>query len=309
MERKDSDLESALAGKSINSHMSDHYAQVTPRSYQFKALMRKNFKLQMRQRCTLVCQIAVPLILVLFVGAMQLVFDNLVQDQQKGYDYPSLKDFVRLDYFDSYFLGANPNNISELGYLNFDGSKAGFLGMVDQQQYTFANITYYTPFISLFDSRSKLMSELTVAKEKFNAELQSGKKSSNIPFPTLAFNFLDVALKDPGKALTLSMEVLKETQFPYTLFFEDNDPQKAFVSGISMFSKSVCPSRIEKHNNSFCPGARLPLQGGSSSNRYRQFACSPHISPCALLVVACLRLQHRPRKTRQIERNDKNDGS
>jgi hypothetical protein len=84
-----------------NAAYNSHYSQLTPKSYQFKALFRKNLKLQVlaksaqnlmekltmrnvwqiRQRCTLCCQIAVPLLLILYVGAMQILFNSLMDDE------------------------------------------------------------------------------------------------------------------------------------------------------------------------------------------------------------------------------------
>lgn len=47
-------------------------------------------------------------------------------------------------------------------------------------------MTYYTPFFAeVVDTRAQLMTELKKAKEKFNAELQAGKDSKDITFPTL----------------------------------------------------------------------------------------------------------------------------
>ncbi len=54
---------------------SDSLLRGTPkvrRTYQFKALIRKNIKLQLRAPCTLCCMIAVPMLIVLFAGGMVL---------------------------------------------------------------------------------------------------------------------------------------------------------------------------------------------------------------------------------------------
>ena len=66
----------------------------------------------------------------------------------------------------------------------------GFLGLIQQSQYTIGNITFYAPSAQLANSRSDLMANLKKAKEQFNAELQSGTKSGDIPFPTSGINCL-----------------------------------------------------------------------------------------------------------------------
>jgi hypothetical protein len=43
--------------------------------------MRKNTTLQMRQKLTLLCQVAFPVFLILFVGLMQVIIDNLMPKQ------------------------------------------------------------------------------------------------------------------------------------------------------------------------------------------------------------------------------------
>eukprot|EP01087_Luapelamoeba_hula_P013768 TRINITY_DN395_c6_g1_i1.p1 TRINITY_DN395_c6_g1~~TRINITY_DN395_c6_g1_i1.p1 ORF type:complete len:890 (-),score=121.35 TRINITY_DN395_c6_g1_i1:212-2881(-) len=205
------------------------YVPVKPRSYQFKALFRKNIKLQMRQRCTLACQIAVPFILVLFVGIMQLMFNYLVLDQQSGFENPGLKNFQNLSSDGTFFLGANPNSLPDLGQLEINGTRSGFLGMIPQLKDKFG---FYIPFAALVKTRDDLMSALKKAKESFMATLQKGVKSKYIPFPALAFTFNEIKTQ-ASEGINFDLEVLTETQFPYVLWYSDNNPSQYEISGVN----------------------------------------------------------------------------
>jgi ABC-type multidrug transport system ATPase subunit len=218
------------------SKLDYHYAQVTPKSYQFKALFRKNFKLQLRQRCTLCCQIAVPLILLLFVGAMQVLFNQLVKDQAGGLKHPDLKDPEPLDQYWTFFYGSMNGLENEVGRLDPYGGHSGLLGEIPQSQHGLENTTYYTPFIVEYPDRPTLLKELILAKEEFATALASGKETKLVPFPAIAYNFHKFEL---GATPKLELEILREDQFPYVLAyhsFKASLPSDFLFSGIVAIS-------------------------------------------------------------------------
>lgn len=217
----------------------NHYSQITPKSYQFKALFRKNFKLQLRQRCTLCCQIVVPLLLILYVGAMQLLFNSLLDDN-KGWKDPEVKMPVALNQSWTYFIGDPlPQSVPDLGYLSITGDKGGMLSSINQTKYFTPNGTaYHMPFLLPYSSRAKLQTEIKSMKDRFSAALQSGGEIESFlaaPFAALAFSFRNVSTQGTPH---LSFELQREQQYPYIIAYQGDSSSELGVAGIILMASA-----------------------------------------------------------------------
>eukprot|EP01113_Clastostelium_recurvatum_P037192 TRINITY_DN5407_c1_g1_i1.p1 TRINITY_DN5407_c1_g1~~TRINITY_DN5407_c1_g1_i1.p1 ORF type:complete len:917 (-),score=122.67 TRINITY_DN5407_c1_g1_i1:648-3347(-) len=152
-------------------------------SYQWRALFRKNASFQISQRASLVCQMSIPVFLVVFIWGTQVVVRNLAAEAPSQpvlqYPYPVCK----LDGLAIQILDVDNTQNHDVGYLNSTGSKGGLFDFATQNS-IITNLK--TPYMTSFASTDDMLEDVLTQKHNFYDEHIVGNPNFR------PFNYLDM---------------------------------------------------------------------------------------------------------------------
>ena len=136
-------------------------------SHQFRALFYKNLSLQKRQWCLNCCQLVVPLLLVLIIGATEELFQHYVGDTfvpgkqimtySRNYSYAS--SVSSPDQFDMWYTSN-----ADVGALYSNGTGYGLLGQVRQLNF---GASGYMPNFEQQSSETSMQDQIDTSKNYY----------------------------------------------------------------------------------------------------------------------------------------------
>eukprot|EP01088_Endostelium_zonatum_P008159 TRINITY_DN2078_c0_g2_i1.p1 TRINITY_DN2078_c0_g2~~TRINITY_DN2078_c0_g2_i1.p1 ORF type:complete len:384 (-),score=70.62 TRINITY_DN2078_c0_g2_i1:5-1156(-) len=247
------DENTSLFDKSEVNRVEHEEYLAKPRSYQYRALIRKTFKLQMRQRATLSCQLLFPLAIILFMGLMQIRFNTIIRDAFVGdlKPQPPPEDFY---YFSNcgrnnsnYWHAAIPPELaSSVGTLLSNGSSSALLSNIPQTLCTPYDYPdpFSIPYVKTLNSREDLIQDLLDENDKFLASLLSGIRAKAVHYPQSSISFNNVSLPNnlsaPGSPLTFEAEIftLREGDFPYSNIYSSS-PEQIWSGAVQILTNAV----------------------------------------------------------------------
>eukprot|EP01094_Clydonella_sp_ATCC50884_P004693 TRINITY_DN13724_c0_g1_i1.p1 TRINITY_DN13724_c0_g1~~TRINITY_DN13724_c0_g1_i1.p1 ORF type:complete len:845 (+),score=259.83 TRINITY_DN13724_c0_g1_i1:97-2631(+) len=173
---------------------------------QFRGLAIKNATLQWRRKGTNLCQLAIPVLLVVFVGSAQLLFQKYFLDEFDSgthvYTNPTIVTFMKdgvpvADDWQTYMIWQGGDWNKQIGNLTQDGrTKEGMLGTIPQAvNQTYDKWTSYVPYFNESISESKLLSDLDNVKNywvEFAIANQQFPDCETCPAAAVIWNDVDV---------------------------------------------------------------------------------------------------------------------
>ncbi|EFA80182.1 ABC transporter A family protein [Heterostelium album PN500] len=160
-----------------------------PKSNQFRATFLKSATFLKRQKCALILQICIPLVLVLLLCIIQ-IFVKHQMDQMKPTLIPAYNNSI-IEI--GHFLDTNPNGIPNIGTLGSDGNKTGLLGKIPQVYMTipYINESMYVPYSQDYPSVKEMMQDISNQKTQLINQRRSSfliKNRFEMPFSAIIFN-------------------------------------------------------------------------------------------------------------------------
>eukprot|EP01113_Clastostelium_recurvatum_P022760 TRINITY_DN2727_c0_g1_i3.p1 TRINITY_DN2727_c0_g1~~TRINITY_DN2727_c0_g1_i3.p1 ORF type:complete len:854 (+),score=218.34 TRINITY_DN2727_c0_g1_i3:132-2693(+) len=201
--------------------MEKAYKQDAPQSHQLRALFRKNASFQMRQKCTVCCQISVPVILVLLMGAMQILVHNLMDafPVSTNPNLPFPMATAHLAGAPAMFWEVDNTN-GAVGVLSSSGENSGLLSLVRQARPV--SSSKLSPYMVLYPSQDAMMKNMSALKHSYltdaiyNGSITEPSKLFEAEYPAGAFKFDLYSRSNTTSTLTYTAYTEGQIPFPYS---------------------------------------------------------------------------------------------
>lgn len=226
------------------------------RSFQFKALIRKNLALSFRGVGSL-CHLILPFMIIVVIGVIQLVIDS--QWSTSNSVVESRSEEVEFFFGEENFLFfSNPGGSEKIGYLYSNHSGEGLLGYIEQ----FHNAESWNPYFDEYSSRSKLQSGIVTLKNEYVQSASTGQVSDVIlPAAALVFNQYYI---NQTNNFTFGFEVMVDESWSYNDY---NDDQIAlnYVGSIYIATTAFLKQSIDQDWDIKMSTRPFPYQDDGSS--------------------------------------------
>ncbi|GAM21696.1 hypothetical protein SAMD00019534_048710 [Acytostelium subglobosum LB1] len=144
-----------------------------------------------RQKCAVIMQVSIPLVLVVLLCLIQIFVRHEMNMLKPTLIPPSTFPILEIGHFDD----TNPNGIPDIGTLGNDGNGTGFLGHMPQiyGPIPYINKSMYIPYSQDFQTPSQMNRDIlnvktSLVNERRSTVVLSPASLFNMPFASLIFN-------------------------------------------------------------------------------------------------------------------------